>query len=60
MYFGFKQQSDTHIILTVAAAAIVCAALFFGMLYAFYWDDNTPSRREGKTEAQATESGDKH
>ena len=26
----------------------------------FYWDDNTPSRREGKTESHATESGDKH
>lgn len=60
MYFGFKQQSDTHKMLTIAAAAVVCFALFFGMLYAFYWDDNTHSKREGKTETHSTESGDKH
>lgn len=54
MIFGIKQQSDTQKILTIAAAGIVCLALFSVMLYAFYWDDNTPSNREGKNEAHST------
>lgn len=60
MIFGIKQQSDTHKILTIAAAGIVCLGLFFVMLYAFYWDENTPSRREGKNEAHSTAPASDH
>ncbi len=56
----FKQQSDTHKILTIAAAALVCMVLFFGALYAFYWDDNTHSNRHGKDETPPAKIGDGH
>ena len=55
-----KQQSDMHKMVIIAAAGIVCLSLFLGMLYAFYWDENTPSRREGKNEAHSTKPAGEH
>ena len=36
----FKQQSDTHKLLTIAAAALFSIILFVGGIYAFYWDEH--------------------
>lgn len=55
-----KQQSDMHKLLTVAGAAIVSLALFSFMLYAFYWDENTPSQREIQNRDKSSQPAGEH
>ena len=55
-----KQQSDTHKTLTIAGAALICLALFSIMLYAFYWDEHTPSNREAQNRDHAEKPAGGH